>query len=71
MGRAEAQGLTVDVANATFYLGRELVVVTRRPGMAMWREHLFVLMLRNARRAVDFFRIPSDRVVELGIKVEL
>jgi KUP system potassium uptake protein len=71
MGRAEAQGLKVDVADATFYLGRELVVVTPRPGMAMWREHLFVLMLRNARRAVDFFRIPSDRVVELGIKVEL
>ncbi len=71
MGRAEAQGLKVDVANATFYLGRELVVVTTRPGMALWREHLFVLMLRNARRAVDFFRIPSDRVVELGIKVEL
>ena len=71
VGRAEAQGLKVDVADATFYLGREIVVVSPRPGMARWREHLFVLMLRNARRAVDFFRIPSDRVVELGIKVEL
>jgi KUP system potassium uptake protein len=71
VGRAEAKGLRVDVTDATFYLGRELVVVSPRPGMARWREHLFVLMLRNARRAVDFFRIPSDRVVELGVKVEL
>jgi KUP system potassium uptake protein len=71
VGRAEAKGLKVDVTDATFYLGREIVVVSPRPGMARWREHLFVLMLRNARRAVDFFRIPSDRVVELGVKVEL
>ncbi len=37
----------------------------------MWREHLFVLMARNAVRATAFFRLPPDRVVELGVQVEL
>ena len=41
------------------------------PGMAMWRERLFVLMARNAVRATTFFRLPPERVVELGVQVEL
>ena len=41
------------------------------PGMAMWRERLFVLMARNAVRATAFFRLPPERVVELGVQVEL
>jgi KUP system potassium uptake protein len=39
--------------------------------MALWREHLFALMSRNARRATKFFRLPPDRVVELGTEIEL
>ena len=39
--------------------------------LALWREHLFALMSRNARRATKFFRLPSDRVVELGTEIEL
>ena len=57
--------------DATYFLGRETLIVTPAPGMAKWREKLFVFMSRNAGRAAGFFRLPSDRVVELGVQVEL
>jgi KUP system potassium uptake protein len=68
---AQANGLTLDVDDVTYFLGRETIVVTERPGMAMWRERLFVLMTRNAVRATAFFRLPPERVVELGVQVEM
>jgi KUP system potassium uptake protein len=68
---AQANGLRMDPDDVTFFLGRETILVTRRPGMAMWREKLFVLMTRNAVRATAFFRLPPDRVVELGVQVEM
>ena len=71
LGRAGAAGVPIDVDEAIFFLGREMLVATRRPGMAIWRERLFVLTSRNARRATDFFRLPSDRIVELAVRVEL
>jgi KUP system potassium uptake protein len=55
----------------TYFLGRETLIATRRPGMAPWRERLFALMSRNARPATAFFRLPPNRVVELGAQVEL
>ncbi|MBI2835074.1 MAG: potassium transporter Kup [Acidobacteria bacterium] len=69
--RLQTMGLELDEANTTFFLGRETLLVTSRPGMAEWREQLFVLMARNALRATAFFRLPPDRVVELGVQVEL
>ena len=58
--------------DTTYFLGREtLHRDARRRGMAMWREQLFVLMARNAGRAAGFFRLPPERVVELGVQVEL
>jgi KUP system potassium uptake protein len=67
---AVAKGLVID-EDPTFFLGRETLIVTPRRGMAQWRERLFVLLSRNAVRAVTFFRLPPERVVELGIQVEL
>jgi KUP system potassium uptake protein len=64
-------GLELDDDDVTFFLGRETLIVTRAPGMALWREKLFVLMARNAVRATAFFRLPPERVVELGVQVEL
>jgi KUP system potassium uptake protein len=64
-------GLVLDEDDVTYFLGRETLIVTRAPGMAMWRERLFVLMARNAVRATAFFRLPPERVVELGVQVEL
>jgi len=65
------RGLELDERDVTYFLGRETLIVTKAPGMAMWRERLFVLMARNAVRATGFFRLPPERVVELGVQVEM
>ena len=71
LAQARAQGLALDSVDLTYFLGRETIIVTRRKGMAIWREKLFVLMARNAVRATAFFRLPPERVVELGVQVEM
>jgi KUP system potassium uptake protein len=68
---AQDKGLAIDTDDVTYFLGRETILVTHRRGMAMWREKLFVLMARNAVRATAFFRLPPERVVELGVQVEI
>jgi KUP system potassium uptake protein len=65
------QGLAIDVQKATFFLGRETLIATRRPGMALWRERLFALMSRNAQRATDYFQIPAEQAIEIGAVVEM
>ena len=55
----------------TFFLSRETIIPTREPGMAIWRERLFAIMSRNAQPATAFFRLPANRVVELGMQVEV
>ena len=69
--QARDLGLTIDLDDLTYFLGRETIIVTRKRGMAIWREKLFVLMARNAVRATAFFRLPPERVVELGVQVEM
>jgi KUP system potassium uptake protein len=69
--RARELGLEMTPDDVVYFLGRETLIVTRREGMAIWREKLFVLMARNAVRATAFFRLPPERVVELGVQVEL
>jgi KUP system potassium uptake protein len=69
--RLPEMGVDIDAADVTYFLGRETIIVTRKPGMAMWRERLFVLLARNAVRATTFFRLPPERVVELGVQVEV
>jgi KUP system potassium uptake protein len=71
LASAREHGLVIDLADVTYFLGRETVIVTKNPGMAMWRERLFVLMSRNAIRATAFFKLPPDSVVELGVQVEI
>jgi KUP system potassium uptake protein len=66
-----AQGLELDPERTLFFLGRETLIASKRPGMAIWREKLFAAMSRNSLRPTDFFRIPANRVVELGVQVEL
>jgi KUP system potassium uptake protein len=66
-----AQGLRIDEEDVTYFLGKETLIVTNAPGMAQWRERLFVLMARNAVRATAFFKLPPERVVELGVQVEI
>jgi KUP system potassium uptake protein len=57
--------------HTTFFLGRENLIVSERPGMARWRAGLFAGMARNAQSATKFFNIPPDRVMELGAQVTL
>jgi KUP system potassium uptake protein len=54
-----------------YFLGRQTLLVTDREGMATWREKLCVMMSRNAVRATAYFRLPPERVVELGVQVEM
>jgi len=63
--------LVITLEGTTFFLGREELISTDRPGMARWRERLFAFMSRNALRATAFFQIPSTQVFEVGAQVEL
>ncbi|MGE5276692.1 MAG: potassium transporter Kup [Acidobacteriota bacterium] len=71
LARIEAPGLAIDAPEMTYFLGRETVFATRRPGMALWRERLFAFMARNARSATLFFGLPPGRVVEMGAQIEI
>jgi KUP system potassium uptake protein len=71
LARAKPFGLEFAPLETTYFLGRETLIPSKKPGMAMWREHLFAFMARNAHRATAYFRIPPNRVVELGAQVEL
>jgi KUP system potassium uptake protein len=57
--------------DTSFFLARQTLIASSRPGMAIWREKLFAWMLRNAESAMEFFRLPTNRVVELGSQVEI
>jgi K+ transporter len=65
------EGIEADPMQVSFFLGRESVVPAAVPKMSRWRHWLFMVMARNAVSATEFFRIPSDRVVELGVRVAI
>ncbi|HET7268209.1 MAG TPA: potassium transporter Kup [Oleiagrimonas sp.] len=71
LGRCARQGLAFDMMDTTFFLSRETIVATERPGMALWRDKLFAFMVRNALPATAFFQIPGNRLIELGAQVEI
>ncbi|MEQ1667690.1 MAG: KUP/HAK/KT family potassium transporter, partial [Sulfuriferula sp.] len=60
-----------NLLETSFFLSRETLIATKMPGMALWREKLFVSMARNGSSATAFFHIPTNRVIELGTQVEL
>jgi len=55
----------------SFFLGRETLIATRRPWMAIWREKLFAWMMRNSSSAAQFFCLPANQVIELGAQIEM
>lgn len=63
--------LVFDEMNTSFFLSRETIVEAKYPSMSWWRRRLFSLMSRNATRVTNFFKIPPNRVVEMGMQVEL
>ncbi len=68
----ETHGIRLDLESVTYYVGRETMIPSaEKPGMALWREHLFAFLARNALSAAAYYGIPPEHVVELGIQVEL
>lgn len=67
----EPLGLKLKESDTTFFLSRETILPGTKPGMALWRRKLFAAMSRNAQSATAFFNIPPNRVVELGMQVEI
>ncbi|MBS0382836.1 MAG: potassium transporter Kup [Proteobacteria bacterium] len=65
------RGLDIQMMDTTFFLSRETIVATKRPGMALWRDKLFAFLARNALPATAFFSIPGNRLIELGAQVEI
>ena len=68
---AEPKGLPIDMMQTSFFLGRENVVPSVHPRMALWRENLFIALNRLSQSAPDFYHIPANRVIEVGTKVEI
>jgi len=64
-------GADLKMMDTSFFLARQTLLPSSRPGMAIWREKLFAWMLRNAESAMEFFKLPTNRVVELGSQVEI
>ncbi len=71
LGDIIRSGFGIDPTDTVYVLGRETVLATVRPGMAIWREKLFALMMRNAMNAVRFFHLPPERSLEIGVNVEI
>jgi len=71
LAAAPLEGEPVKMNKSTFFLSREAIVPTHSPSMSRWRQWLFALMARNAQPASSFYRIPANRVVELGMQVQI
>jgi KUP system potassium uptake protein len=71
LAACQTKSLDIRIEGTTFFLGRETLVASDRPGMAQWRETLFAVMSRNAARATAYFKIPANQVFEVGAQVEL
>ncbi|MBD9436840.1 potassium transporter Kup [Pseudoxanthomonas sp. PXM03] len=71
MGSCDQGGVYFDPMETTYFASRETIVAARHGGMPVWRDKLFAVMHRNAAPATGFFRIPGNRLVELGAQVEI
>ena len=66
----ERQNLVIEEQKTSFFLGLETIVCKGKAGMSRWREHLFAGMSRHAQKPAEFFKLPVNRVIELGQQVE-
>ena len=66
-----AHGHVLPIQDTTFFLSRITFLATPKPGMAIWREKLFVVLSRNTQRASSYFHLPSEQVVEIGLVLEI
>jgi KUP system potassium uptake protein len=71
MQKAVKAGIIPDLHSISYYLGRETLITSGESKALRWRKGLFVFLSRNSRSAIDYFGIPPDRVVEIGVQVRL
>ena len=71
MKAVDGCGGAINVSDTSYFLSRQTLIASARPGMAIWREKLFAWMMRNAETPMEFFKLPTNRVVELGSQVEI
>jgi KUP system potassium uptake protein len=71
LARADGCGPVFRPMDTSFFLGRQTLIASSKPGMAIWREKLFAWMVQNAESAMEFFKLPINRVVELGSQLEI
>src|ERR1043165_8907761 len=71
LGRLDNCGPQIRMMETSFFLARQTLIASPKPGMWIWREKLYTWMLRNAESAMEFFNLPPNRVVELGSQVEI
>ena len=64
-------GEPFEMMKTSFFLSRQTLIPSSKPGMAIWREKLFAWMVQNAESAMEFFKLPINRVVELGSQLEI
>ncbi|MCH4152040.1 MAG: potassium transporter Kup [Sphingobium sp.] len=71
LAQEERAGGAFKPMDTSYFLARQTLIASNRPGMAIWREKLFAWMVRNAQSAMEFFKLPTNRVIELGSQVEI
>ena len=71
LAHCQKEGLAIPLEETTFFLSRLTFLATPKPGMALWREKIFVFLSRNSQRASSFFHLPSEQVVEIGLVLEI
>jgi KUP system potassium uptake protein len=64
-------GLEIDPRQASYFLGRRSIIPSKRSAMPFWQQRIFIMLANQSSRAIDFFRIPPDRVVELGVQMSV
>jgi KUP system potassium uptake protein len=67
----EPLGLAIDPRQASYFLGRRVILMSHTSKMPMWQQRIFIMLANQSARAIDFFRIPPDRVVELGMQLSV
>jgi KUP system potassium uptake protein len=67
----EPFGLTIDPLQASYFLGRRAIRISARSSMPFWQQRLFIMLANQSARAIEYFRIPPDRVVELGMQMSV
>jgi KUP system potassium uptake protein len=72
LARIDTCGEPFNMMSTSFFLGRQKLIPSKSvPGMALWREKLFALMLKSSESAMEFFKLPTNRVVELGSQLRI